>query len=61
MSTSLCSNLLSFGKDTNIFAAGNDNKVIIYNDKGEKIKVFDYSNNNNIKEFSCCAIIMLLF
>ena len=47
---------LAFGIYSSILAAGNDFKVVIYNDTGEIIQSFDYSNNDNIKDFSCCAM-----
>ena len=47
---------LAWGKDSNIFAAGNDFKVSIYNEDGKNIHNFDYSNDDEIKEFSCCSL-----
>ena len=47
---------LAWGIDSNIFAAGNDFKVSIYNEEGKIIHNFDYSNDDEIKEFSCCSI-----
>jgi intraflagellar transport protein 172 len=47
---------LAWGKDSNILAAGNDYKVIIYDNSGKNIQNFDYTNDDNVKEFGCYAI-----
>ena len=47
---------LAFGLNSSIFAAGNDFKVVIYNISGETVQNFDYSNNDDIKEFGCYAV-----
>ena len=47
---------LVWGKGSNILSAGNNYKVIIYTDKGKEIQNFDYSKDNNIKEFGCFGI-----
>ena len=47
---------LTWGINSNIFAAGNNARVVIYNDIGNVIKNFDYSNDNDIKEFYSCSI-----
>ena len=49
-------NCLAWGASSNILAAGNDYRVVIYNDVGKKIQNFDYSNDDNLKEFGCCRI-----
>jgi len=49
-------NCLAWGAASNILAAGNDYKVVIYNDVGKKIQNFDYSNDDNLKEFGCGKI-----
>ena len=41
---------LSWGND--ILACGNDNKVFFYNDSGNKLKFFDYSDDEKYKEFT---------
>ena len=43
---------LTWGND--ILAAGNDNKVIIYNDIGTRLQTFDYSSDDKLKEFTVC-------
>ena len=47
---------LAWGAASNVLAAGNDYRVVIYNDVGKKIQNFDYSNDENLKEFACCKI-----
>lgn len=47
---------LAWGKSSSILAAGNNYKVVIYNNIGKMIKDFDYTNEDNIKEYGCCAI-----
>ena len=47
---------LTWGINSNILVAGNNSRVVIYNDSGNKIKNFDYSNVKDIKEFYCCSI-----
>ena len=47
---------LAFGLNSSIFAAGNDFKVVIYNISGETVQNFDYSNNDDIKEFGCYSV-----
>ena len=49
-------NCLAWGASSNILAAGNDYRVVIYNDVGKKIQNFDYSNDDYLKEFGCCRI-----
>ena len=49
-------NCLAWGASGNILAAGNDYRVVIYNDIGKKLQNFDYSNDEKIKEFSSCKI-----
>jgi intraflagellar transport protein 172 len=45
---------LGWGND--ILAAGNDYKVVFYNDIGSKIQTFDYTNDDKIKEFTVCKV-----
>ena len=47
---------LAWGAASNVLAAGNDYRVVIYNDVGKKIQNFDYSNDESLKEFGCCRI-----
>ena len=41
---------------SNILVAGNDSKVVVYNNVGETVQTFDYSNDDKVKEFSCYSI-----
>lgn len=41
---------LSWGND--IFVSGSDNKVFVFNDSGNKLQCFDYSDDDKLKEFS---------
>lgn len=41
---------LTWGLD--ILAAGNDGKVVFYNDSGLKLQTFDYTNDEKLKEFT---------
>ena len=47
---------LAWGTSSSILVAGNNYKVVIYDNKGKMIQDFDYTNDDNIKEFGCCAI-----
>ena len=49
---------LAFMKNSFIFLAGNNKKVTIYNEKGEFFRYFDYSDNNDTKEFECVILIL---
>jgi intraflagellar transport protein 172 len=43
---------LAFGGNNDILAAGNDYKVLFYNDIGTKLQTFDYSTDDKLKEFT---------
>jgi intraflagellar transport protein 172 len=43
---------LTFGGNNDILAAGNDYKVVIYNDIGTKLQSFDYQGDDKLKEFT---------
>jgi intraflagellar transport protein 172 len=38
-----------------IAAAGNDNRVVFYDQGGREIQAFDYSNDDSVREFCSCA------
>lgn len=38
-----------------IAAAGNDNRVVFYDLNGKELQYFDYSTDDNVREFSACA------
>lgn len=39
-----------------VLAAGNDYRVIFYNDIGSKLQTFDYSHDEKLKEFTTCRV-----
>lgn len=45
----------SLGWGSCIAAAGNDNRVVFYDLNGREIRSFDYSNNDEVREFTTCA------
>lgn len=45
---------LGWGND--IIAAGNDYKVVFYNDIAIKLQNFDYSETEKLKEFTVCRV-----
>jgi len=42
--------------NSSILAAGNDYKIIFYNDIGAKLQTFDYSFDEKLKEFTLCRV-----
>ncbi|GFH08379.1 WD_REPEATS_REGION domain-containing protein [Haematococcus lacustris] len=38
-----------------IAAAGNDNRVVFYDTNGRELQVFDYSNDEAVREFTSCS------
>lgn len=42
--------------NSSILAAGNDYKIIFYNDIGAKLQTFDYSYDEKLKEFTLCRV-----
>ena len=49
-------NCMTWGASGSILVAGNDYKVVFYNDIGKKLQNFDYSNDEKLKEFSSCKV-----
>ena len=47
---------LTCGSSGSILAAGNDYRVVFYNDIGKKLQNFDFSNDEKLKEFSSCKV-----
>ena len=47
---------LTCGSSGSILAAGNDYRVVFYNDIGKRLQNFDFSNDERIKEFSSCRV-----
>ncbi|MCQ2816330.1 MAG: hypothetical protein MJ252_03590 [archaeon] len=47
---------LAWGAGSSIVCAGNDYKIVFYNDIGKKLQNFDYSNDNALKEFTSCKV-----
>ena len=40
----------------NVMVAGNDRKIVFYNDDGRVSQTFDYSGDHNIQDFSKAAL-----
>ena len=47
---------MTWGVSGSILAAGNDYRVVFYNDIGKKLQNFDYSKDDQLKEFTICRV-----